>query len=360
MVRKFPPAPAARALLASAFCLLAGVLLAVPTTAGAGARPDYGTAPECAGLRIITAGGELCTHGGDEAPVGGGNRGPGGGEGGAVRVRASGPSVAAAVAPAPCPGDGRAGKRVRVLYGYPKGTNNRIGMWRGFIRDAVALADANLDAATAVTAGQHYRLYCQDDSSVTVTPVKLKPIKGGSYSFNDVIGSLQRQRALDLGRKDYEDPRFVYSIFVDNIGCCYAPAGQGTLYDDDSSNPAGNLNNATWGAKYSMIRLGFSDVLEAGFWQHEVGHNLGAVQNSAPHASGGFHCYEESDLMCYDDGGTYFAGGGSIVTNCVAMPDGQEVWDCGADDYYAQSPANGSYLDDHWNLVDSDWLSWST
>ena len=41
-------------------------------------------------------------------------------------------------------------------------------------------------------------------------------------------------------------------------------------------------------------------------------------------------------------------------------PSGMPAWDCDAGDYYdGDTPAPGSYLDDHWNLVDSAWLSWT-
>jgi hypothetical protein len=60
------------------------------------------------------------------------------------------------------------------------------------------------------------------------------------------------------------------------------------------------------------------------------------------------------------DGGPWFDGGGGMVDVCPTMPDGQEPWDCGADDYYGESPAGGSYLAGHWNLRDSAWLAWGS
>jgi len=174
------------------------------------------------------------------------------------------------------------------------------------------------------------------------------------------MDSLGDQVSLGLGQTNYAGGRWVDAVFVDNIACCYPYAGQGTLFPDDSADPSSNWNNATWGgARYAMVRLGWPALLEAGFFQHEVGHNLGAVQDSAPHSSGAAHCYEGSDVMCYDDGGPWFQSGGAFESNCLAMADGQDVWDCGKDDYYDPSPANGSYLHDHWNIADSGWLVWS-
>ena len=80
-------------------------------------------------------------------------------------------------------------------------------------------------------------------------------------------------------------------------------------------------------------------------------HNLGGVQNSSPHASGGFHCIDEFDVMCYSD---Y-----PITPRCSsAAPSEQqeERFDCGHDDYFSTSPAAGSYLDTHWNTANNRFL----
>jgi hypothetical protein len=83
------------------------------------------------------------------------------------------------------------------------------------------------------------------------------------------------------------------------------------------------------------------------------------VQLSSPHSSGAVHCYDAYDIMCYEDGGPYFSDGGPLLSVCPKMPDGQDPWDCGGDDWYVVDPPGGSYLVDHWNVADSGWLSWS-
>jgi hypothetical protein len=149
----------------------------------------------------------------------------------------------------------------------------------------------------------------------------------------------------------------VYAAFVDNIGCCYGAGGQGTLYLDDRPSPDANWNNVG-GPHYSMVRLGLDPTFTALAFQHEVGHNLGAVQDSAPHSSLGGHCWDDKDVMCYADGGPYFDTG-TLQTLCPALGvNGIEPWDCGQDDYYAAEPAEGSYLETHWNLARSGWLGW--
>jgi hypothetical protein len=89
---------------------------------------------------------------------------------------------------------------------------------------------------------------------------------------------------------------------------------------------------------------------------HEVLHTLGAVQPSAPHFSGGAHCYQLYDVMCYtprDD------PPGGFLRDCELSqeaPNPGKPLDCGGDDYFSASPAPGSYLAAHWNTYNSAFL----
>src|SRR5437867_1399841 len=79
--------------------------------------------------------------------------------------------------------------------------------------------------------------------------------------------------------------------------------GIGTLIGD-SRTDATNYNN-TYGS-YSRVDSGCWGLASSyqSVEAHELMHNLGAVQATAPHSTGG-HCYDEWDLMCYDDGAGY-------------------------------------------------------
>jgi hypothetical protein len=89
---------------------------------------------------------------------------------------------------------------------------------------------------------------------------------------------------------------------------------------------------------------------------HEMTHNLGGVQRSAPRGTYYAHCIDGQDVMCYPDGspqqGSYnpnvcpYAGG--------AIP---QTYDCGHNDYYNPDPAIGSYLATHWNVYDSAFMA---
>jgi len=262
------------------------------------------------------------------------------------------PMTTRALASPPCPGNGWKGARVHVLLGVPSDTTAPpAASTKSLLRQALAMADANLDA-TSPQVGQHYRFYCRDDTSVTIRTVTLPAIgTDNTYAFNDVIKG--------LSNAGYTKPSAIYAAFVANIDCCYTYGGQGSLADDDRSGASVNANNGSF-ARYSMMRLGagFDASTLALLFQHETGHNMGAVQNSAPHTSGAYHCYETNDVMCYNDGGSYFVGGGTLVSVCPTLTTvGLYAFDCGGDDYYNASPPANSYLADHWDVSESKWLT---
>lgn len=92
-----------------------------------------------------------------------------------------------------------------------------------------------------------------------------------------------------------------YIVWLD-AGSRYC--GQGTLWQD-SSRLAGNKSevNRTTGIVYRPYST--ADPETGGFCRgrtllHELGHNLGAVQNVAPNAFDGAHCDDDNnDTMCY-------------------------------------------------------------
>lgn len=318
--------------------LLLAVLSGVPVAAH-GPAPGTTVTPDLLhGLRVASrgacAGGYrisgtgLCTHGPDARPAG--RRAP-------VQPR----SISAVIeSPLPqavlCDGDGHSGKRVQAIYARLAGTPSRRSTVLPLVRTAAAGVQSAFLASAARTDGvRRPRWVTGPDCSLTVAEVELT--EAARTSFNATINELAQAGYARADRK--------YLIWFDTSVYC----GIGTFWGDDRPG-ADNL---------SETHVGYARV-DAGCWgwaeAHELMHNLGAVQNTAPHTTAGVapgafaHCTDEYDLMCYAD-----APG---VTMRVVCPDrgldGQ--FDCGNDDYFHTDPPADSYLASHWNAADSGWL----
>lgn len=153
------------------------------------------------------------------------------------------------------------------------------------------------------------------------------PTPAASATFSTIVSDLR-----SLG---HTSPLAKYWVWYDGAVDCGGCAGQATVHADDrlvadNAANAGNDFAVTYGVLSSTVMM------------HENAHNLGAVQLSAPHTSGSWHCNDGSDVMCYADGGPSSAP----FTACAD----REHFDCGHDDYFDPAPAPGSYLATHWNL----------
>jgi hypothetical protein len=292
----------------------------------------------CEGLEVVEESETLlCTHGGD--PPEAFDIQP---EPGSARRQAAAPA-------APCPDGGVSGKRVEVIYAVPQDRPSNYAASLPSVRTAVDEADSFLDQSTPGVVGQHYRWLCENGSDITVRNVTLISVGGdASFTYDDMVMSLQNQVGLGLGPTNFVSVDRAYLVFVDQISDVYPFGGQGNIFHDDSPDPTTNRHQS--GPHYSLVN-GFSGFVA----EHELGHNIGAVQLSAPQSSGAWHCFEENDAMCYSDGGPYFTGGGSLVFNCPTLP--STYFDCNQDDYYNLEPGAGTYLALNWNVSNSAFLT---
>jgi hypothetical protein len=274
------------------------------------------------GFRLRLTGG--CTHGPDAAPPGRNVADP-------LPV---GTRVAAAGVPrVQCEGEGFRGNRVKVVYARANNVPDRYAAVVDSIRQWAIDADKIVRDSAGETDGERHLSYVHDaDCVIDVANVTMDP--SADDSFDGTIGDLMGRGYTRTDRK--------YLVFVDASVYC----GIGEVEDDDSDSTA-NLNNG--GPHFSRVDTGcWSGEVAA----HELMHNLGGVQMSAPHSTGGWHCTDDYDVMCYSDEPNF----PTITTTCADWAH-ERLFDCNHDDYFHTGPAPGSYLDTHWNAADNQFLN---
>ena len=147
-------------------------------------------------------------------------------------------------------------------------------------------------------------------------------------------------------------------VFADYLGPAADAGGQGVRWGDDRPGPENLANDGGiealvygWGREWFVAssRESAAEVVV-----HEVLHNLGAVQDSAPHSTLASHCFDEWDIECYSDDGPR-GQSFSLTFGCAGGP-GDQSLDCHEDDYFSHEPLAGSYLDLSWNVARSFFL----
>jgi hypothetical protein len=299
------------------------------------------------------AGGRQCTHGPDVPPAG-------------LDVTRDVPPVATTAAPAertagaepadeqlaaeaapgataepaaaspwavPCDGDGTSGNRVQALYVHA--ATDRYTQYLESFRTWAAGIDAIYDASAEQTGGErHVRFVTEPvggECRAVVTSVAVS-----ATALADFGATNRELGAQGFNRKDRK-----YVIFADtNVYC-----GIGSFAGDDRKTAA---NRSNYGPSYGRTDSGCWGASTA---SHELGHNLGAVSNSAPNTSGGGHCVDEYDVMCYSDSPNY----PQMQVKCGDRNNNNRL-DCNHDDYYSTAPAAGSYLATHFNAADNVFL----
>lgn len=332
--------------------LVAGVVLAASSalsSPGASAAPGESCDHRQQKVADDPETGPVCSHGDDPATDSAG-----------AQVF---PADSGVVPAPPCYDDGRAANRIEVLYGHPADRPDNYAASVDRIRATVAFADHYFEQSDAGTT-QRLRWLCDAEGQVVIHKVALTPVgDDGTFTFGDMYRSVALGGGKGKNKSSYRSRDRIYVTFVDGVNDAYPFCGQGNFDADDSPRPS-NKNNT--GPAYSLVACWNGTTT-----LHEIGHNLGAVQYSAPHTSGAAHCYDEFDVMCYDDNGSYFRGPDGVrgtsddrqvqvvcadAATLLLNAGSQTQFDCSQDDYYNPNPAPGSYLATHWNIASSDWV----
>jgi len=288
-------------------------------------------------VRGVTVHGRpACTHGPDGLPMfyaaSGGSRGGGGG---GKKTPAPSPSptpTPTSTAPSTPTGArcGTDGARVQAVYVHAADVADRYSGLLASLEQWAANVDSVFATSAAETGGvRHVRFVT--DASCTPVVADVTVSSTGDDNLSNTITELQAQGYNRTDRK--------YLLWVDSAVYC----GIGTVENDDSAATT-NRNNS--GPSYGRVDSGcWGGDTEA----HELEHNLGGVQMSAPHSDGGWHCTDEYDRMCYE------TSGHTMTYPCALEHD--HVFDCGHDDYFSTAPDPNGYLASHWNSANSVFLT---
>ncbi len=289
-----------------------------------------------AGLKNV-----LCTHGPDAAP-----------DGVDVRVNRepdltaevplpSGATAAAETPPLGCYGTGSDGYRVQLIYARSASGSDRYSAYAASFKAWAARLDDVVNQSAGQTGGtRHVRFVTDSSCNPIVQRVTLSD--SAMSNFGSMVTALHNGGYARTDRK--------YLVWADaNVYC-----GIAEIYNDDSADatPGRNYNNGNRAIQGSVARVdngcwGQPNMVEA----HELLHNLGGVQLTAPNATGGYHCNDESDRLCYADGTR------SSTMRQVCPLDHEALYDCNNDDYFSTAPDPGSYLGTHWNSANSAFLT---
>lgn len=234
-----------------------------------------------------------------------------------------------------CDGDGVSGRRVQAVYVRGDQSADRypqlVAQFQTF---ADQIDNTFVEAAARLGGGvRHVRFVTTSACRASVDNVV---VPQSAMSSPSLI-------ADQLAARGYNRTDRKYLFWHDSPGCGLAWGAPG----DDRPGADNGYNS---GPSYAAVGTG------CWTWQasaHELLHTLGAVQRSAPHATAHGHCWDDQDIMCYDDGGIPNPPGG-LVNVCPGAPENQI--DCGGDDYFHTNPAAGSYLATHWNVARSQYL----
>ncbi|MET3960159.1 hypothetical protein ABIE44_000093 [Marmoricola sp. OAE513] len=252
-----------------------------------------------------------------------------------VATTATGPAVE-------CDGDGQSGYRVQAMYVVEASKTNRFASLLPSFRLWAAGTDDVVNRSAALTGGVRHIRYVTDAGSggTCVANVLNVTVPAGSMSsFGTTVAAVQA-----LG---YTNPARKYLMWTDATVLC----GVASMYTSDGAAQS-NPNNGSY-AQYARVDAGCwglgNGSGEHSVEAHELMHTFGGVQATAPHSTKVGHCWDESDTMCYADGGTF-----AMKQICPSAK--EYFFDCNNDDYFSTFPATGSYLATHWNSADSRFL----
>jgi hypothetical protein len=256
--------------------------------------------------------------------------------------------------------------RFKLVYAHPADRPDRFAAWRDALQADVALIQRFL--ASQSGGGKALRVDMGTRCGPQFADIQVVHLSGPRSRYVDNFSAIVQEVEPRLGSSD--GPRNVVILGDTLNGGTYDYGlGENVLGQGADRHGSSNLHNSGGFASVLFSRDGQAapGADPRGWWPegmlHEMTHNLGAVQWSAPHSTqpagssfGGYgHCWQGYDVMCYtEDAGASHAMRYDCPRVGGAIP---QVYDCGRDDYYSPAPPAGSYLATHWNVYDSAFMA---
>ncbi len=264
-----------------------------------------------------------CTHGPDPKPA-------------TPEAPTTSTQTAAAASQPICYGTGNNGPRVQPLIIITERHNDQsyVNFIKTLTLEGINKSNTYINNSAQKYGDEaHIRWVTTPDCQVDMQVVNIYDVSTVN-GFNRSIETL-----VDMG---YNQNDRKYMIFTDLFTYC----GIAESYRDDSPLLS-NFSNRWDLPAYSRVDSGCSQ--DGVVVLHELFHNLGAVQNTAPNTSGVGHCVDEHDVMCYQDSS-------STTLKYICDISNSTLLDCNGNDYFNTRPAAGNYLETHWNTADSRFL----
>jgi len=256
--------------------------------------------------------------------------------------------------------------RFKLVYAHPADRPDRFAAWADALQADVALIQRFL--ASQSGGAKAIRFDMGTVCGPQYVDVQVVHLSGPRSRYVDNFSAIVQEVEPRLGNSS--GPRNVV-ILADTLngGSYDYGLGENVLGSSGDRHGSSNLHNGGGFASVLFSRDGQAapGADPRGWWPegmlHEITHNLGAVQWSAPHstqpAGSAFsrygHCWQGYDVMCYtEDAGASHAMRYDCPRVGGAIP---QVYDCGRDDYFSTAPPPGSYLATHWNVYDSAFLA---
>jgi hypothetical protein len=256
--------------------------------------------------------------------------------------------------------------RFKIVYAHPADRVDRFPQWRDAIQANVALVQRFLASQSGGRKALRFDMGTR--CGPQYVDIQVVHLSSARSRYVDNFSTIVTEVENKIGPSDAPRNVVVYADTLNGAGYDYG-LGENVLGSYGDRPGTDNVHNRGGFASVLFSRDGQTapGAGARGWWPegmlHEITHNLGGVQWSAPHSTQPFggndprfgHCWQGADVMCYVEG----TGAAHAMRNDCPRIGGAipQVYDCGRDDYFNPAPAAGSYLTTHWNVYNNDFLA---